>query len=620
MVFDPQKIAADLEWLKNNPHFIEKPASIVEFLGPDYLNVDEGIRPGVKQELIELFGEDVNPKRIAKVRWAMFTGAIGIGKTTMASIVLPYMVHWTLCLKDPQRFYELLPGSRIAFMMMSTSEDQAKETLFGDVKARIQHSPWFSNNYPYDPDFKNQLRFAKDIWIIPGSSAETRFEGYNILGGILDEADSHKQTQEKDYAEVGWDTINGRIDSRFDDRGFLLTVGQMKKSNGFAAKKYKELLADPENAHTVRMTIWESRGWDHYRKDDGTLETFWYDTKRKEIIHKEAARILGYPEHVMQIPSVYEKNFRNAPEKALRDLAGIPPVAGDTFISLAHKIDECFERWEEQFGDECPTTTDARRPELKKWFKDPTPLRRALHLDIGYSGAGDAAGIVMGHVSHLVGTEEDEEEKPYIVIDCIIRVKAGPGQEVMLSDLRQYIYDIRNRGFRLSKVTMDGFQSTDTMQQLRKKRFNVSYLSVDKSKLPYEDLRDAIYENRISIPRYMTELSPGDGDLVNIAYKELSELEDTGKKIDHNAQGSKDVADGLAGVTTTLMGDRKYRRSVGSDDGEKVNSSDIIKAIQFGQVSPSGFPSIDGSELKAPVPPSFGPMPTFPLPGGFRGV
>lgn len=617
MNFDPDKVAADLKWLQDHPWFEEKPASIVEFLGPDHLNIEKGIRPGVRAELIAIFGEEVNGNRIALFRWAMFTGAIGIGKTTMASIVLPYMVHWVLCLKNPQEFFDLLPGSRIAFMMMSTSEDQAKETVFGDVKARIQHSQWFQNLYPYDPDFKNQLRFAKDIWILPGSSKETAFEGYNILGGILDEADSHQVTANKDYASDGWDTINGRIDSRFQDRGFLLTVGQMKKSDGFAAAKYKELNADPQNAHTVRMTIWESIGWEKLKMvdQDGNRISFWYDTKRKEIVSAGAAQILGYPEHIMEIPKVYEKNFRNAPEKALRDLAGIPPAAGSTFISLAHKIEEAQERWVERYGDESPVSDSPTRPEIAEWFRNPTPLLRALHLDIGYSGEGDAAGIAMGHVSHLVQTDEDEDEKPYIVIDCIIRLKAGPGQEVLISDLRNYIYEMKRRNFRIRNVTMDGFQSTDTMQQLRKKRFNVSYLSVDKSKLPYEDLRDAIYEDRIEIPPYMTYLVPG-GEVVNIALRELSQLEDTGKKIDHPAKGSKDVADGLAGVTTTLMGDRKYRRGRQSDRGDSSGENDPQQAYEamFGQTK-NTQPGMGSSGMQAPVPPSLGELPSFPVPG-----
>ena len=121
--------------------------------------------------------------------------------TTIASIVLPYLAHWVLCLRNPQDFFNLLPGSRIAFMQMSTSGQQAKEVVFGDIKARIENAPWFKN-HPYDPKFKNQLRFKGDIWILPGDSGETTFEGYNICGGILDEADSHLVTEHKDSPTI----------------------------------------------------------------------------------------------------------------------------------------------------------------------------------------------------------------------------------------------------------------------------------------------------------------------------------------------------------------------------------------------------------------------------------
>lgn len=604
MKWDPAKVAADLQWLKDHAEFIEKPASIIEFLGSDYLNIEKGVRQGVKDELIELFGLEVNHERIAKVRWAMFTGAIGIGKTTLSSICIPYMVHWVLCLRDPQGFYDLLPGSRIAFMQMSTSEDQAKETVFGDIKARIQYSPWFAN-HAYDKDFKNQLRFEKEVWIIPGSSAETSFEGYNILGGILDEADSHKITKEKDYAEAGFDTINGRIDSRFQDKGFLIVVGQMKKANGFAARKYKELKNDPE-AHTVKMTIWESLGWHKFLKPDGTRDSFWYDSKRKQIVDDAVAKLLGYPDHLIEIPNVYKRNFVNNPEKALRDLAGIPPLAGSAFISRHDKIEDAIERWVGIYGEESPIGTDPRYPQIADWFRDPTPLKRAVHLDIGYSANGDAAGLVMGHIMSLIDTEE-EKGKPFIVIDAIVRVRAASGSEVQISDLRNYIYEFGNRGFRIKHVTMDGFQSTDTRQQLKKRKLNPLYLSIDKSKLPYEDLRDALYEDRIAIPPYMTYLNIGDTDEVNIAFKELSELEEDDRKIDHPSTGSKDVADGIAGVCNTLMGDRAYRRNVASASVPK--STDDEETYSEATGTDGGF-SIAGHHMPglgsmgAPIPPN----------------
>src|SRR6478752_3128878 len=121
-------LAQEVKWLNDHPHFRERPATIDEFLGENYLDIDRKVRKGVKQALKDVFGAGTpDGERLSIVETAMITGAIGIGKTTIASIALPYMVHWVLCLNDPQDFFGMLPGSRIAFMQMSTSEDQAAE-------------------------------------------------------------------------------------------------------------------------------------------------------------------------------------------------------------------------------------------------------------------------------------------------------------------------------------------------------------------------------------------------------------------------------------------------------------------------------------------------------------
>jgi hypothetical protein len=618
MSFDPAAAAAELQWLKDHPEFDERPASLPEFLGPDYLNIEDKVRPGLRDALVAIFGNEVNADRIALVERAMVTGAIGIGKTTFASIALPYMVHWVLCLKNPQDYFNLLDGSRIAFMQMSTSESQAKEVVFGDIKARIQHSKWFAENFPYDTSFKNQLRFPKEIWILPGDSAETTFEGYNILAGILDEADSHKVTEDKDYAEQGYDTIHSRISSRYIDektnghKGLIIVIGQMKKANGFAHKKYEELLQD-DRAHVVRMTIWESLGWHRFLKPDGTRDSFFYDTRRKQIIPSGVAGVISNP-HMIEIPTAYLVNFKNKPEKALKDLAGIPPATNDPFISLADKVDACVLKWKERVEtDESPVDESPTRPKFRDWFRaNGDPRKRALHLDIAYSAEGDAAAIAMGHVSEIV--EIDNEQKPYIILDCLIRVKAQPGTEIMISDLRRYIYDLRYElGFKIRDVTMDGFQSTDTQQQLRKRKFAVTPLSVDKSTLPYEDLREAIYEERLEFPPYMTYLNKGDTTLVEIAVQELLQLQDTGKKIDHPKGGSKDVADAMAGVCSTLMGDRQYRKKVTSLAAHRERRGMLATGTEDGVGSHSAGPGMEslltgvGSiGLKAPIPPSTG--------------
>jgi hypothetical protein len=637
--FDPKEIEAETKWLLQNPHFIEKPATIEEFLGPGYLNIAALVRPGLKQALIDIFGKEVRSDKISFFEAALFTGAIGIGKTTFASIALPYMCHWVLCLENPQEYFELLPGSRIAFMQMSTSEKQALGVVFGDIFARIKNSEWFANNYPYDDKFTKQIRFPKEIWILPGGSLETSFEGFNILGGILDEMDSHKITDEKDYADVGYDAINSRIGSRFpifgDDgleaghKGLIICIGQMKKGNGFAARKMKEL-SQNKKAYVWSQTIWESFGWERYtNKATGKRNSFWYDTKRKKIIPDGIADLVEKVDHIMEIPNTYRNQFETNPEKALRDLAGIPPAASDPFISLVDRIEEARERWIQRFTDnrdfrfegwqpESPVKDDPHRILFEPWFRsNGDPRKRHIHIDLGISPEGDALGMAMGYVEAVV--EMENEKKPYIVFDALMRMHAAPGQEILISDVRRIIYDLKeDHGFRIYSVTMDGFQSTDTLQQLRKKKYMADYLSVDRSTLPYEDLRDAIYERRVEFPPYITHLRLGDADRIEIAVKELMELQYTGKKIDHPPQGSKDVADAMAGVVNTLMGDRTYRKGVSS-----LKTPDADEDQQFLQADGTtgmgnviSFPGSDG--LKAPVPPQTGGIMGLSLPPRLR--
>lgn len=620
-VMTPEERAlASFEWLRMNPDFEQKPASIDEFLGPLYLNIESKVRPAIRKELSELFGDQVSGSRISKKKLGMFTGAIGIGKTTIASIILPYMVHWVLCLKNPQDFYDLLPGSRIAFMMMSTSEKQAKNVLFGDIFARIKNSPWFIENYTYDPTYTTIIKFPKDIWILPGDSAETTFEGYNILGGILDEADSHKVTEKQDYAELGYNTIFSRMSSRFQDRGFVMVIGQMKKATGFAARKYEEMKKDPE-AHVIRLTIWESFGWEKYLKPDGRRDSFWYDMKRRETVPSEVVGLLADASTLMEVPSVYRKDFVNNPEKALKDLAGIPPAVGNPFISLTYKITECVEKWQERYDAiGSPVSESCTTPTLAKWFRALDTRKRALHIDVAYSGDGDALGLAMGHVESIETI--DGEDKPYIVFDLLYRIKAASGNEIFLADIRRLVYQLKDDlGFRLGKVTMDGFQSTDSLQQFRKRRIRADYLSVDRSTLPYEDLREAIYDGRVEFPPYVTQFDRSGSRSGEIAIKELMELIDNGKKVDHPEGGSKDVADCMAGVVSSLMGDRSYRQGVRSIGSSAEQSSDGTgqNAYAFGGISFSGDMASralgrNASLPQAPIPGQ--PMP--PLTGGYR--
>lgn len=262
----------------------------------------------------------------------------------------------------------------------------------------------------------------------------------------------------------------------------------------------------------------------------------------------------------MEVPNVHKPSFVNNPEKALRDLAGIPPATGSPFISMVDKIESARDLWHERYGPLSPITKPSTYlPVWEETFKAPDRLKRVIHLDFAYSEDGDSFGFAMGHVPEVV--KREGELKPFITFDCLVRIHAPAGRQVVLSDVRQMVYHLRDdRGFRIVHATMDGFQSTDTMQQFPRRRIFAEYLSVDRQRNPYEDLREAIYENRIAFPRYEVRYRFDDVELTEIAVKELMELSDEGLKIDHPENGSKDVADSMAGVVYTLMGQRSYHR------------------------------------------------------------
>lgn len=596
---DAASLLADIQWLLDHPEFEERPPDIVTFLGPEYLDIAKNMRKRIVRELVEIFGTEFTPGQIARYREALITGGIGIGKTTIASIVLSYMACCTLCLKDPQDYYDLLPGSKIAFMMMSSKRVVALEVIFQDTKARIDNSKWFAERYPRSGDYKNLIAFPKNIHIIPGDSLETTFEGYNILGGVMDEIDSHKQTLTKDYAENGYSTISARITSRFGGQGFLVLIGQTKTEGGFAMRRMEEF-ATRDDCYAVKMAIWESLDPEKF-----SGKKFYYDTLRHKIVYDDefVAQNMQAGPTLIEVPYEYITDFTIDPDKALRDLAGVPRKVTDPFVRNADKINVALFAYLDRLPHSVQQPWDDGR--LHPFFRCHDSLPRVGHIDLAYSANGDGCGIAIGHISDYV--ETDDGIKPYIIIDVACRLVPPPGRQLEIRDARDVIYQLQDRGFKIKLVTLDGFQSTDTMQTFRRRHIRSDLLSVDTKMLPYSDLRDAIYEERIAIPEVMDFRKRTDQRKTGIVFAELSELGYTpnGLKVDHPPGGSKDVTDAIAGTVHNLM--LRARR------GGNVRQAPSVQPLTANPMGGGlgGFPINSGGNpfTAAPVPPRLGENP-----------
>jgi hypothetical protein len=135
---------------------------------------------------------------------------------------------------------------------------------------------------------------------------------------------------------------------------------------------------------------------------------------------------------------------------------------------------------------------------------------------------------------------------PRIVFDLVLEVRPPRGDEIKFEDIRKLFFKLRELGMNLKWITYDSFQSTDSLQLLRRNGFVTGQLSVDKTAIPYDVMKTAFYDGRIEAPEHEKAL------------QEIIRLERDPKTglIDHARRFSKDCADAMAGVVYGLT----YRR------------------------------------------------------------
>ncbi len=136
--------------IEQNPLTSQPIVDVVTFCeDPEYLGLK--LKPKQKEILWRFFHEmedQINPDTMEvfqRTKWKEFVGKIGMrsGKTVMASCAEAYSLYRLLMLKNPQEYYGLVPGQEIYLINVAASETQSKDTVFAQLRARIENSKWF---------------------------------------------------------------------------------------------------------------------------------------------------------------------------------------------------------------------------------------------------------------------------------------------------------------------------------------------------------------------------------------------------------------------------------------------------------------------------------------------
>lgn len=484
-----------------HPEYEHRVVDILTFIeSPEYLNAGRECWQSIKDDLQILLN--------GKYTEAVLCWGIGGGKSYTSSVIITYMVYRTLCLKDPQKFYGLAKDSWIAFINQSIRADQSKRVVFGEIKSRIDNSPWFMKYYQPDPNIRSELRFLKNILVFPGNSQETFTFGFNILGAVMDEAAYYTNTADHDVAEDMFNALHSRIKNRFGDRGLMVMISSPRYIDDFIEKKMKEAQTNPR-IFSSRKKLWEA-------KPVCCFSEQWIE----------------FGEY--KIPAEFEVEAKRNPEAFKRDYMAIPALALEPYFKDFLLIEKCVDPNMVSPIDDNGKFKPTFKGVVGKWYY--------IHIDLALRR--DATGFAMVH---------DEGDK--VIADLMLRIQAPPNGEIRFSDIREIIYDLKNRGFRIHIITFDHWQSVDSIQILEEQGFTCEVFSVDKDTCAYDTLKEKIYDGKFVCYRYEPFL------------QEMRRLELVdGNKVDHPKNGgSKDVADAIAGAVKTCVENANTLREVRVD-------------------------------------------------------
>jgi hypothetical protein len=483
-----------------------------------------------KEELQEIFGSVAGAQyydKYTKNEIILQLGK-GSGKDFVSTVACAYIVYKLLCLKDPARYYGKPSGDAIDIINVAINAQQAKNVFFKGFKTKIEKSPWFAGKYNAKAD---SVEFDKSITVYSGHSERESHEGLNLLLAVLDEISGFASevgtgNEQGKTAENIYKAFRGSVDSRFPDLGKVVLLSFPRYQGDFISKRYEDVIAEKETIEKKHLFIMN----EDLPHDDpnNQFEISW---EEDTILSYKVPKVLALKKTTWDVNPTREiDDFKLAFYTDLGDammrFACTPTFASDAFFKQKDKLEKCmtlrnpvdnFRRFDESF-----------KPDPEKIYY--------IHADLAQKH--DKCAVAIAHVDKWVNIQvikDYQQVAPMVIVDAVAWWEPKAEGPVNLSEVKQWIINLRRQGFNIGVVSFDRWQSFDIQQELKAVGIKTDTVSVAKKH--YEDLAMMIYEERVAIPR------------IPLLLEEMSELKIMkNTRVDHPRKKSKDLADAVCGA------------------------------------------------------------------------
>lgn len=550
----------DLIARQNN--YSETPPTIEEFISDPYylgdsLNFGNAVFPYWKDVLVDIFPTPFYETNKYKV--IVLSGATGIGKSTVSSIIFLYDLARILCMDEPQLKFRLPKAAKIFFTLTNSTLENVEQVNYDPIITFIRQSPFFRSKFNNTKSKLSMFNKNIDINMV---SRKVSLVGKNVYAASSDEVNQEvTKGSSKNIVTEMYNRINSRfllkgntwpahytmISSATTESSLIQTImdnAEEKDDNSF--NKRDILVVSAPRYVVLKHKIDYSGKTFKIFIGDYQSDPFFIKNENDEI------RAIGLDAtKIHEVPIEHLGEFESEIYAGIRDVLGMSVSDVRTFIPFKDKVKNSLQLSRMCELDEITLDKDSKlidffNIDMLDSFKPGS--QKVIGLDIAING--DRLGLAMCHIHEAKGAGDLIEQVYWV--DFAVGVKPPKGQSLQLYQIREFITDLVQLGIGVNYVVSDSYQSTDTLQLLNKQGIEAIMNSVDRKKDAYYVLRNALLEGRLYMP------------FNKILYQELVFLKEDEKKIDHpdffpdGTVGSKDIADAVCNALYICQSKMEY--------------------------------------------------------------
>jgi hypothetical protein len=530
-----------LEALKSD-NFSERPVDAKTFVeGEAYLGqpplsqVQYDIVEAMSQiykldDLIELMGDAEGRryyKKYTKNEVILQLGK-GSGKDFTSTVACAYIVYKLLCLKDPARYFGKPSGDAIDIINVAINAQQAKNVFFKGFKTKIEKSPWFAGKFYAKAD---SIEFDHSITVYSGHSERESHEGLNLILAVLDEISGFASeistgNDQGKTADNIYKAFRASVDSRFPDLGKVALLSFPRYPGDFISQRYDTVIAEKDVVTKTHRFVMnpelpedQEGNYLDIEWDEDTIVSYKYPgmfaLKRPTWVVNPTRQI-----------DDFKLAFFTDMGDAMQRFACVPTFSSDRFFRQEDKIRSAMS---------IRNPLDQHRRFDPGFSPDPDKTYY-VHADLAQKH--DKCAVAIAHVDKWVSVQigrDYQQVMPIVVVDAVAWWEPKVEGPVNLSEVKQWIQNLRRLGFNIGMVSFDRWQSFDIQNELKQVGMRTETVSVAKKH--YEDMAMLVYEDRLVMPA------------IDLLFEELIELKIVKQnRVDHPRKSSKDLADAVCGA------------------------------------------------------------------------